>query len=76
MVDLSDVCRHGSFDHWFSGFFIIHLADLRSVKSVQKSLKSQGIFQLLKSGNPSYEEVLYIVKFNGSVATAVTMQRK
>ena len=32
--------------------FIIHLANLRSVKLVQKSGKSQGIFQLLMSGNP------------------------
>ena len=33
-------------------YFIIHLANLRSVKIVQKSVKSQGIFQLLMSGNP------------------------
>ena len=48
MIDLSDVCRNSSFDQWFSVFFIIHLANLRSVKIVQKSLKSQ----LLTSGNP------------------------
>ena len=32
-------------------FFIIHLANLRSVKIVQKSVKGQGIFRLLMSGN-------------------------
>ena len=41
MIDLSDVCRNSSFDQWFSVFFIIHLANLRSVKIVQKSVKSQ-----------------------------------
>ena len=51
MIDLSDVYRNISFDQWFSVFFIIHLANLRSVKIVQKSGKSQGIFQLLMSGN-------------------------
>ena len=53
MINLSDVCRNSSFDQWFSVFFIIHLANLRSVKIVQKSVKSQGIFQLLMSGNPA-----------------------
>ena len=52
MIDLSDVCRNSSFDQWFSVFFIIHLANLRSVKIVQKSVKSQVIFQLLMSGIP------------------------
>ena len=46
VTNLSDVCRNSSFDQWFSVFFIIHLANLRSVKS-------QGIFQLLMSGNPA-----------------------
>ena len=45
MIDLSDVCRNSNFDQGFSVFFIIHLANLRSVKI-------QGIFQLLMSGNP------------------------
>ena len=54
MIDFSDVCRAcRSFDRWFSVFFITHLADLKSVKIVQKSVKSQGIFQLLISGNPA-----------------------
>ena len=52
MIDLSDVCMNSSFDQWFSVFFIIHPAKLRSVKIVQKSVKSQEIFQLLMSGNP------------------------
>ena len=53
MIDLSDVCRNSSFDQWFSVFFIIHLANLRSVKIVQKSVKSQGIIQLMISSNPA-----------------------
>ena len=49
-----------------SGVFIIHLANLRSVKIVQKSVKSQGIFQLLMGGNP----VLVIdEKFSKSVTS-------
>ena len=35
----------------FQCFFIIHLANLRSVKIVQRSVKSQGIFELVVSGN-------------------------
>lgn len=34
--------------------FIIHLANLKSVEIVQKSVKSQGIFQLLMIGNPDF----------------------
>ena len=52
MIDLRNVCRSSSFDQWFSVFFIIHLANLKSVTIVQKSVKSQGIFQLMMSGNP------------------------
>ena len=52
MIDLSDVCRNSSFDQWFPVFFIIHLANLKSVKIVQKSGKSPGIFQLLMNGSP------------------------
>ena len=60
MIDLSNVYRNSSFDQWSSVvfFFIIHLANLRSVKIVhwsqwkvrEKSGKSQGVFQLLMSG--------------------------
>ena len=39
-------------------FFIIHLGNLRSVKIVQKSVKSQGIFQLLMRSNPAISGVL------------------
>ena len=46
MIDLSDVCRNSCFDQWFSVFFIIHLASLRSLKIAQESVKSQE-----KSGN-------------------------
>ena len=43
--------------------FIIHLANLRSVKIVQKSVKSQGIFQLLMSGNPAVLfHLLYVIR--------------
>ena len=42
MMDLSDVYRNSSFDQWFSVFFIICLANIRSVKIVQKSVKSQA----------------------------------
>ena len=42
MIDLSGGYRNSSFDLWFSVFFIIHLANFRSVKIVQKSVKSQG----------------------------------
>ena len=52
MINLSDVCRNSSFDQWFLVFFIIHPANLRLVKIAHKSVKSQGIFQLLMSGNP------------------------
>ena len=45
MINMSDA--KSSFDQWF----FIHLANLKSVKVVQKSVKSQGIFQLLMSGN-------------------------
>ena len=44
MINLSDVYRNSSFDQWFSVFF----------KIVQKSVKSQGIFQLLMRSNPVY----------------------
>ena len=54
MIDLSDVCRNDSFEQWFPVLLIIHLANLRSVKIVQKSVKSQGIIQLLMSGNPDF----------------------
>ena len=51
MTDLSDVCRNRSFDQWFFGvFFIMHLANLRSVKIV-----------LLMNGNPG--EVSVNVRF-------------
>ena len=67
MIDLSDVCSNSSFHQWFSGFvclfffFIIHLANLRSVEIVQKSVRSQGIFQLLiKSGNPDLFSFLLV----------------
>ena len=36
----------------FRFFFMIHLANFRSLKLAQKSGKIQGIFQLLMSGNP------------------------
>ena len=52
MIDLSDIYRKSSFDQRFSVFFIFHLANLRSVKIAQKSMKSQGTFQLLMSCNP------------------------
>ena len=43
MIDLGDDCRKSSFDKWFSVFFIIHLANLRSVKNDRvKSVKRQG----------------------------------
>ena len=51
MIDLIDFCRNSSVDQWFSVFFIIHLANLRSVKIVLKSGKSQEVFQFLLSGN-------------------------
>ena len=59
MIDFSDVCKDRSFDQWFQCFFIIHRANLRSVKIVQKSGKRQekvGIFPLLMSGNPVLEQ--------------------
>ena len=55
MIDVSDVRRNSSFGQWsggFPSFFVIRPANLRSVKIVQKSVKSQGIFQLLMGGNP------------------------
>ena len=44
IIDFSDICRNSSFDQWFSVVFIIHLANLGSVKIGQKSVKSQEIF--------------------------------
>ena len=43
--------QESSFDQWFPVYFIIHCANLRSVKIVQKSVKIQGILLLLMSGN-------------------------
>ena len=41
-----------------SSVFGIHLAKLRSVKIVQKSVKSQGIIQLLMGSNPAVATVI------------------
>ena len=60
-IDLSYVCRNSSFDQWLSLFFVIHLAHLRSVKIVQKSVKSQGIFQFLMSGNPVRTPIFFLL---------------
>ena len=60
MIDWSGVSGIAVLISGFQSFLISHLANLRSVKIVQKSGKSQGIFQLLMSGNPAKKDSIHI----------------